>query len=122
MRIDIILDGNFEAVAAADIRELNDRLRRADIDSSLTVLSIPSIKDPLTIGIAVAGVAVATIGTVIGALSLWYSQRPKYSVTVQRGEVSYTIGNMSKGELETLRAKLEAVNPDVPLLIRLTSI
>lgn len=120
MRIDIILDGSFDSVAASDVNKLNDHLRRADVPSSLTVISVPAVKDPLTVGIALTGIAVSTIGAVIGALSLWHARQPKYSITVQRGEMNFSISNLGKDEAEAIRAKLAAAGPDVPMLIRLS--
>jgi hypothetical protein len=119
MRIDIILDGEFDMAAATDLRVLSDYLRQSDIPVSLTLINVPAIKDPLAIGVAALGVAVSTVGSIIGALSLWVSQRPKYSITVQRGDYTCTFSNLNKSQTLEIIQKLEAAEAIQPLLVRL---
>jgi len=53
------------------------------------------IKDGgLIIGIAIAGLAVTSIGTLFGVLSYWKSHNPQYSISVTCGNITETIENL----------------------------
>lgn len=63
----------------------------------------------LVIGLTLA---LSAISTLVSVLAYWQSTRSKYSVTVSRGDVTYTIDNLPPDQLENIASKLEA--PQLP--------
>jgi hypothetical protein len=117
MDIEIVVRGSFDEAVSEDLRMLRDLLAQSDVPVSSTVLTIARRKEPITIGLAAAGLAISVVGVVISALSLWLSQRPRYSVTVQCGNRSYTLANLRKGQVEEIVRELKAAASDQPLLV-----
>jgi hypothetical protein len=60
----------------------------------------PGKKDGgLTIGLAITGLVLSGIGSVVSILNYWQSTRPKYKVTVVRGETTVQVENLSPAQL-----------------------
>ena len=54
----------------------------------------------LTMGIAITGAVLSSISTVIAVLNFWLSTRPKYKITVTRGNASIELQNPTREELQ----------------------
>jgi len=106
---------------ATELEGLTEALADADLSPEETKLVAPGIKDGgLTVGIALAGVALSTINTVISALNFWLSARPKYSAEIKRGDATFKMTGLDRTELLELSAALKAEGEDLPLSVTLS--
>lgn len=69
----------------------------------------------LTIALAIAGLALSGVSTLIATLSYWKSKIPKCSISVTRGETTLSIDNLSPKKVERLISD-QSVNPDEILI------
>ena len=120
MQIDFVLQGKLNQTASQDLRSLHDYLRNADVPAELAVMSMPKVKEALVIGLAVASLAVTSIGVIISALSLWQSERPGYSVTIHSGELNYELSNLDKKQALEITKKLEKPAHRESLIVRIS--
>ena len=104
--IEIVFRGTVDLTASHDIKEMRSSLVEADLQVDLVEMRVPGVKDAVAIGLAIAGLAVSSIGTLISAVSLWQAQRPQYKVTIRRGDVQFEIGNLSREEVLKINDQL----------------
>jgi hypothetical protein len=106
---------------ATQLDALTEALADADLSPDATKLVAPGIKDGgLTIGIALAGVGLSTVSTVISALNFWLSTRPKYSAEIKRGGTTFKMTGLDQRELLELSAALSDEGENLPLSVTLS--
>lgn len=66
----------------------------------------------LSLAIAIGGLAISAIGTLISVLSHWQKMRPSYRLTVTRGSVSITIENPTLEQRRTAASLLQQVEDE----------
>ena len=120
MDVDIILRGTLDNTASDDLRELQGYTDDADIASQQVTIDAPHVKEPITIGLAIASLAVSSISALISAVSLWNSQHPKYAVTVHAGDNSYQISNLGKADLAAIVERLRKLPEGQAVIMRIT--
>lgn len=60
----------------------------------------PGQKAALTSGIVISKLILAGIGSLISVLNFWQKTRPKYKVTINRGDVKIEVENLSAVDLQ----------------------
>jgi hypothetical protein len=84
---------------------------------------LSKVKDGgLTIGIALASLALSAVGTFISVLAYWQSQKPKYSVSMIIGSQTYTIENISPQQIQNLQttvAQLQSNSTQSNILVNI---
>lgn len=80
---------------------------------------VEGVKDGgLTIGIAVVGLALSGISTLIAILAYWQSQKPKYSASITLGNKVISIENITLEQLQMIAdEKPESQNQQLEILI-----
>ena len=108
MKVQISLTGNVDAVDAAALDEVATSLGSERIDINVTKLRVPGVKDGgLTIGIALAGLALTGIGTLVSVLSYWKSSKPQYVVKINAGDTTYTVKSTDPKDILSLSNALQ---------------
>jgi hypothetical protein len=120
MDVDFVLRGTLDNSVSDDLRVLQDYLHDADVACTQVVMEIPHVKEPITIGLAIAGLAVSTFSAVLSAVNVWNSHHPKYSVTVHAGENSYQISNLGRAELTAIAKSLGTSPIEQAVILRIT--
>lgn len=107
---------SYELKALADFIETEGDI---SVDRT-TAPSPPGTKDPFIVtAIAVAGLGFSAIATVISVLQYWQSQRPKYSITVTRGDVQIQLADIKPKQLNDALAQLETAAQSPAILIEI---
>lgn len=75
----------------------------------------------LTLVIALAGLGVSAIGTLITVLSYWKSTRPKYRISVSRGAVTIEVENLDAAQISEATTRLTAVGQHDGALVEITT-
>lgn len=75
----------------------------------------------LTIAIALAGLALSAVGTLVSVLSYWKSTRPKYNVSISRGEVTIAIENSTPKQVQETIAKLTKSQAQTNTIVQITT-
>lgn len=75
----------------------------------------------LTLAIALAGLGVSAIGTLVSVLSYWRSTRPKYKISVSRGSVTIDVENLNAAQISDVTARLMAVGQSDGTLVEITA-
>jgi hypothetical protein len=105
MQFQIKFDGNINPEISEDLKEL-EQLMKDDYG----IVSIPEKQKPqigvkdsgLTIGLAIAGLALTGIQTVIAAIQYWQSQRPKYTLSIICRDEIYILNNANKEDIDKI--------------------
>jgi hypothetical protein len=74
----------------------------------------------LAIGIAIASLGLAAIQTLISALQYWESQEPKYELSMNTGNQTFLIKNLSKKQIEREIQRIQREVPDLVLEIKIS--
>lgn len=107
------------------IEELRSILLR-----EVKVTPVRSYSDPdagtkdggLTVGLTIAGLGLAALGVLISALSYWQTSRPKYSITVSRGDLRVTLDGLASEELKEVVAAMSRVKASDPIAVLLARV
>lgn len=110
MRVDIVPSGSINVEMMSDLGDLCEKLCEAGLDARAARAALPGVKDGgLTVAIAVSGVVLSAISSLVSALSYWSSQKPRYTITMTAGSSTLTISQLDKagvqGALQQLRAE-----------------
>lgn len=65
-------------------------------------------KGDVPIAILLTGLAAQSIGALVAVLAFWRNGRPTHTITVKRGRVTYTLGNLSEKKAEERLNELRA--------------
>ncbi|MDB9429747.1 MAG: hypothetical protein ACK4XH_05630 [Microcystis sp.] len=115
-------------VTSEDSYELEYLAMLIEKECNLTVKqekleSLSKVKDGgLTIGIAIASLALSAVGTFISVLAYWQSQKPRYSVSMTIGTQTYTIENISPQQIENIQttiAQLQSSSTQSNILVNI---
>lgn len=68
----------------------------------------------LTIALSITGLALSAVATLVSVLSYWKSQQPNYSVSIECGNTTIKLNNVSSDELQAVIKKLEEQNRSTP--------
>lgn len=115
MNVDIEFEGNVTAEDSYELQKLADGLND-DLQERVLLKKSPAergVRDGgLVIGIAIATLAVSSIGTLFTVLSYWNSNRPTYTVTLSSGRIKVTFGNLGPKGIQEIIRKFKA-SPNV---------
>ncbi len=102
MNCQIHFDGDLSAADSSELNALHQRLIAGELNvKSERTAPLQGEKDGgLTVALSIVGLAVSGVATLISVLSYWNSTRPNYSLTVNQGDVSTSVGNLSAKELQ----------------------
>jgi hypothetical protein len=122
MEISIAFEEAPEIETSLALNELRDFLQNSDINAEPTLGKAPEgTKDGgLTLGLAIAGLALAAIGNLIAAITLWGSKR-NYSIVLKCGDSTISANNLSASESVTIADSLKdkALASDIQVLVSL---
>ena len=121
MNVRIEFGGTVDDEASFALEELADELRKADIAvEPERAEPMTGVRDGgLTIGLAIAGLAVSTLGTLVGVISYWRSTRPGYSVSITRGDTTVTVENLSESQIRDVIVRLQQEQLPEAILVRI---
>jgi len=120
MDIDIHFRGILRTEDSGELDVLADSIAAISPSLERSRMLVPGVKDGgLTIGLAIAGLTLSALSTLVSALAYWRSTRPQYSMTIRDGEAEYSFNNLSKEDILTLSKKLEVHGPKGSLLVRI---
>lgn len=74
----------------------------------------------LTIALSIIGLALSAVATLVSVFSYWKSQQPNYSVSIECGNTTIELNNVSFDELQAVIKKLEKQNHSSDLTVLLT--
>ena len=66
----------------------------------------------LSLAIAIGGLAISAIGTLISALTFWQKSRPAYKLNITRGPVTFAIENPTPEQIRTVTSRLQDVEDE----------
>jgi hypothetical protein len=119
MQIDIVPSGPVNVEMMADLGELCEQLQAAGLDARGSDASLPGVKDGcLTIAIALSGLAVSSISSLVSVLSYWSSKKPRYSITAELGRSTLTLSQLDAAGVQTALKQLRGVEPSNSLVLR----
>ena len=91
-----------------------DYLQQSLADRGIAVLREQPVgggqKSPSTDLLVTIGTGLAGISTMLSAISLWLSNKPRYQVTVKQGQAEFSVSNLSHEQLAELGAQLSSVS------------
>ncbi|MCI5115766.1 MAG: hypothetical protein D3921_12435 [Candidatus Electrothrix sp. AW1] len=64
----------------------------------------------LTIALSITGLALSAVATLFSVLTYWRSQQPNYSVSIECGNTTIKLDNLSSDEFQAVIKKLEEEN------------
>lgn len=118
MDANITFDGPISSSDSLQLTELANLVER-DSNAMVKLQEIPADRGSkdggIAIAIAVIGLGVSAISTFISILTYWQSKHEKYSLSVTRGNVTFTADNLSQEQLRNLVSLLEAQHPTIPI-------
>ncbi|MCA9298248.1 MAG: hypothetical protein KDA28_04230, partial [Phycisphaerales bacterium] len=105
-----------------DLGALASDLREADLAPDTSTLGgVPGVKDGgLTIGIALGGLALSGVSTLIGVLAHWRSTRPRFTVTLKADDMTYTVTGDDKDEILGIASAMRAHASSSRLTVNIT--
>lgn len=111
MSFRISLDGQFDPSVSADLRELAENLADNGLAVTTNTLVVPGVKVDLVIGLAIASLAVSSVGTLVAVLDFWQKQKGEsYVVSVElQGEIS-ELGDGTDQVLEKVMEEGKSLN------------
>mgnify|MGYP001824335653 CR=1 FL=1 len=122
MDVSVSFRGTLQVEDARELEELAAALADDDLHPESTRVMVPGVNDGgLTVGIALAGLALSAIDTLVSSLHFWLSTRPRYSATIKRGEATYTMSGLDRKGLLELSAALKEEGDALPASITLAS-
>lgn len=122
MDIRITMPEEKQARASYELNSLVDLIQN-EADLAVTREEEPApagSKDPLILtAIAIAGLALTGVTTVVSVLQYWQSQQSKYSITIKRGNASFQASGIKPKQLDAALAQLDsaASNSTVEVMI-----
>ena len=115
MNVDIEFEGNITLEDSYELQKLADDLVD-DLQERVSLKKSPperGVRDGgLVIGIAIATLAVSSIGTLFTVLSYWSATRPTYTVTLSSGRTKVTFGNLGPNGIQEIIRNFRA-SPNV---------
>lgn len=104
------------------LNELRDSLQESgiNVEPSFGKAMEGSKDGGITLGLAIAGVTLTAIGTLISAIALWGSKR-NYSITFKTGDSTFSANNLSASEARTIAEAIKdkALASDLQILVSL---
>jgi len=121
MKAYIEFDGVVDAVDSYYLSQLAELIEK---DTGLSVQrneaeTQKGVKADLVTGLAIASLALSSVGTLITVLTFFESQRPKYSISVTHEDAEVSIENIKRDEVQSLVSKLnlEKSSSDIRILV-----
>lgn len=116
MDIRIKFQGDINQVISNDLIDLAELITE-DCGVSVTQEKKkpePGVKDSgLTIGLAIAGLALTGVQTAINAAQYWKSERPTYLLSISSGSQTYTLDNANKEEVDRILKIISSLPNDI---------
>lgn len=120
--IEIVPHGRADEALMADLGELHSDLVESDINADASTVALPGVKTDLTLAIAIAGLALSGVSTLVSVLAFWQSRKAKYSVSIPTEEATYEISNLGKEAVLEVAEKIRRHRPKVPLVVRISRV
>jgi hypothetical protein len=98
MQVIINFDTNIEISDSLNLERLSSILTLDfdfEVNNQTSEMHTGAKGQKLTTAIAIAGLAMGTLGTLFSGLSYWQSQHPTYSITIHHQNRSVTVDNLS---------------------------
>lgn len=122
MEINIAFQEKPDIETSIALNELRDSLQESGINAKPSIgKAMEGSKDAgITIGLAIAGIALTAIGTLISAIALWGTKR-NYSITFKVGDSTFSANNLSASEARaiTMAIKDKTLASDIQVLVSL---
>jgi hypothetical protein len=112
--------GILTAEDAIALDELSEALHQDGIANQPVKAPLePGRKAAPTTGIAISKLVLSGVASLVSVLNFWQKTRPKYKVTVHRGDVKIEVENFSASELQEVVKRLTAAvgNPKTEIII-----
>jgi hypothetical protein len=111
MSFRVLLSGKFDASVSADIVELSEKLSEHDITARVSTISVPGLKADLTVGLAIASLAVSAISTLINVITFWRNQKNNvYYLTLDLGQGQRSAEDVAPNEIKDALANDQPVS------------
>jgi len=120
MNMRIAFEGLVPPEDSIELGILAEDLRREELPVTKEEGPVPRGQKDTTLIVALVVAGLAGLRTLLSVVSMWQSSRPKYSVSVTRGGVSFSIGNLSAKQLEQVAAQLHAQQESSDVVVRIT--
>lgn len=112
MELSITTAGKDDIELLRQLNSLADELDAAGLDAERSKTTVQGAKDGgLTLGIALAGLALSAIGTAIQVLDHWAKKHPDVSVTLKTQQADINISGLDK---QGVRALVNGLKDDLP--------
>jgi hypothetical protein len=109
MSVDILTTGTCDLDMMRDLNDLASELQNADLSVETASAEVPGVKDGgLTIAIALTGLVLSSISTLVTVLSYWNSKKPKYAVTLKSQGTTFNLTSLDKNEIRNVVQKIKA--------------
>ena len=118
--VEIVIRGVASTETLADLSELNADLAEAELGPSPSTVQLPAVKMELTLAIAIAGLALSAISTLVSVLAHWQSRKPKYSISVPIQNRTIELSNLSKQGAVSVAEEITREDLQRPLVVRVS--
>ena len=102
------------------LNELRDSILESEIPVEAKVKPSPKgVKDGgLTLGLAIAGITLSALSTLVSAISLWGSKR-NYSISFKSGDTTFSANNLKAHEARAIAKTLhdKSAASDIQILV-----
>ena len=106
MNVDIRYNGQDTGMQAVLLDELAVMLADNGLDCNrIATPARNKEKGDVLTALAISGLAIQSLGLLISGLTFYFSRRKSYTVTVKRGTITCTVGNLSEREVLKMLAE-----------------
>ena len=119
MNVDVVPSGSVGLEMMRDLGELYEQMQGAGLDADAARAAVPGVKDGgLTVAIAVSGVVLSAISTLVSVLSYWSSNKPKYTLTVTAGGTTLELAQLDKAGVQQAIQQLRSAEAAQGMTVR----
>ncbi|MBD2691572.1 hypothetical protein [Anabaena catenula] len=116
MNVDIKYEGDIYLQVSNDLIELADLITEecgVSVAQKKTKPESGAKDSGLTIGLAIAGLALTGVQTAISAVQYWKSEHPKYLLSIYSGGETYILDNTNKEEVDRIFKIISLLPTDI---------
>lgn len=116
MNVDIKYEGDIYLQVSNDLIELADLITEEGGVSVAQKKNEPELRakdSGLTIGLAIAGLALTGVQTAISAAQYWQSEHPKYKLSIYLEDKTYILDNSNKEEVDRILKIISLLPTDI---------
>jgi len=109
MNVDVVPSGSIGLEMMRDLEELREQLQVAGLDAQGARAALPGVKDGgLTVAIAISGVVLSGISTLVSVLTYWSSNKAKYTLTLSAGGTTLEMAQLDKAGIQAAMQQLRS--------------